>query len=116
MRRQKVIHTNNQYVVAERARIAEHFFTRLKGLLGSASLPQGEGLFIRPSNSVHTIGMKYPIDVLFLSRRLEVLKVVAKLEPMRLTGCWGSYMVLELPAGTAEKADIKIGSKLEVVG
>lgn len=45
--------------------LADTFWPRLKGLLGTAALSEGEGLLLRPCNCVHTCGMRYAIDVFF---------------------------------------------------
>ena len=60
--------------------LADTFWLRLKGLLGTAALPEGEGLFLCPCNCVHTCGMRYAIDVLFLDSDGRILKLVQALE------------------------------------
>lgn len=74
----------------------------------------GNGLLIRPCSSVHTFGMRYPIDVLFLNPELKVLKVVDSLASMRAVGKLGSSMALELPAGTAAKTNTVVGHHLTI--
>jgi uncharacterized membrane protein (UPF0127 family) len=77
------------------------------------SLPAGEGLFITPCEGIHTIGMKFAIDVLFLSRDRKVLKIRAAMPPRRLSVCLRAHSVLELPAGTAEATRTIPGDMLE---
>ena len=66
-------------VVVERCLVADRPWPRMRGLLGRASLPAGEGLLLRPAGSVHTFFMRFPIDVVFLDRELEVVGVAAEL-------------------------------------
>lgn len=107
-----VINQESQVVLAAKLAIAQTFWLRLKGLIGTTTLASGEGLLIRPCGSVHTIGMKYPIDVLFLSSDLRVLKVVHAMGTMRTACCLNSAMALELPAGTAAKTGTVAGQQL----
>ena len=85
----------------------------MKGLLGRRSLPAGEGLLIRPAPSIHTFFMRFPIDVVFLSRAGEVMKISANVGPRRTRSCRRAHAVLELAAGEAEKRGIATGDHLE---
>jgi uncharacterized membrane protein (UPF0127 family) len=87
---------------------------RMRGLLGRRSLPAGEGLLIRPAPSVHTFFMRFPIDVVFLSRSGDVLKVCADVGPWRARSCRGAYAVLELAAGEAERGGVVTGDNIEI--
>jgi len=105
-------------VACERCMVAETAPTRMRGLLGRTALDDGEGLLIRPTNSVHMFFMRFAIDVVFLDRELVVRKVVETLRPWRLAGCRGARAALELPAGTAGRRGITVGEQLtlETVG
>lgn len=106
-------HTRNAEL-AGNARLADNFLKRFKGLLGSKTLPSGKGLIIRPCNSVHTFGMGYPIDVLFINSAGYVLKVAANLRPWRAAMCYGSAYVIELPAGTAASTATVAGDMIKM--
>jgi uncharacterized membrane protein (UPF0127 family) len=97
------------------AAIADNPFTRLRGLLGRASLPAGEGLLIRPAPSIHTAFMRFPIDAVFLDADLCVVGVAAELRPWRVAGHRGARAVLELPAGAATDAAVREGERLTAV-
>jgi uncharacterized membrane protein (UPF0127 family) len=101
-------------VLAERTHVAETSATRRRGLLGRSSLPPGEGLWIVPCESVHTIGMQFPIDVLFLSRDRRVLKIRTDMGRWRISACLRAHSVLELPAGTTAATGTKPGDRLEM--
>ena len=61
--------------LAERARVADNFWTRLRGLIGVRSLPDGEGMVIKPCNSVHCMFMSIPIDVVYVDKQHRVVAV-----------------------------------------
>jgi uncharacterized membrane protein (UPF0127 family) len=96
--------------------VADTPLARMRGLLARAPLQSGEGMLIRPCNMVHTIGMGYPIDVVFLRRDGTVLKVSAAVPPLRMRGHWRAHCVLELPAGEAQRCGIVPGLALPIGG
>jgi len=96
--------------------VADTLFARLKGLLGKSALPAGEGLWIKPCNSVHTFGMQFPIDVVFLDKEKRVVGLAKTLRPNRISRLYSSASsVIELPAGTVDAADTVTGDHIEVV-
>jgi len=99
-------------MLCERCTIADRPHSRLRGLLGRSELPAGEGLLLRPSPSIHTWFMRFPIDVLFLDRDLRVLAVRPQVRPWRMAGQKGARAVLELAAGEALRRNIGPGDQL----
>jgi uncharacterized membrane protein (UPF0127 family) len=96
--------------------IADTSFARLIGLLGKRRLDSGCGLLIRPSSGVHTIGMLFAIDVVALSRSLQVLRLWHRLAPFRVTRVsLKTHSILELPAGQIRNCRIQVGDQLELV-
>lgn len=92
--------------------LADGFWLRLKGLLGKASLKNDEALIITPCSQVHTIGMRFSIDVIFIDKNQCVTKIVKKLKPYRQAVNRGAYSVIEVAAGMVEKHNITVGAKL----
>jgi len=93
--------------------LANTFWSRLKGLLGRASLPPQQGLLIRPCHSVHTLGMRFAIGVVFLNADNEILKILPELVPGRLSPVVkGSRQVLELHPQTLQAAQLQPQMKL----
>jgi uncharacterized membrane protein (UPF0127 family) len=86
---------------------------RMKGLLGKRELSAGEGLLIQPAPSIHTWFMRFPIDVVFLAKNGDVLKVSPSVRPWRMRSCRRAFAVLELPAGEAERRGIAVGDHIE---
>lgn len=101
-------------VLAESAGIADSSQARRTGLLKHSRLERGDGLWIVPCEAVHTFGMKFPIDVLFLSKKRKVLKIRKNMVARRMAICWRATSVLELPAGTADASGTVPGDDLEL--
>jgi uncharacterized protein len=92
--------------------IASSFFSRTRGLIAMSPLKPNTAMLLRPCNSVHTGLMRYTIDVIFLSRQNEVMKIESSLKPWRISYCAGATSVLELAKGEAEKRAIRVGLNL----
>ena len=86
---------------------------RMRGLLGRPVLKSGQALLIDPCPSVHTFGMGYPIDLLFLDAQYRVLKQVDALAPRRLSACKNARATLELPPGSTAPLALQVGDQLE---
>lgn len=99
-------------VLADQASEATTSAQRRQGLLKHERLAPGEGLWIAPCEAVHTFGMKFAIDVVYLSRRKKVLKVRRDMGLWRFSACLRAYSVLELPAGTAQATNTQVGDEL----
>jgi uncharacterized protein len=112
----QAINLNQQTRLAARVRVADTFFSRLIGLLGRRSLKEGEGLWIKPCNGVHTVGMRFPFDVVFLDDQNRVIKTRSGLGPFRV--CRGgrhAQSVLELSMGTIERSHTEPGDQIHFV-
>jgi uncharacterized membrane protein (UPF0127 family) len=94
-------------------RVAERGWDRTRGLLGRARIEGGEGLLITRCSSVHTVGMRYAIDVVFLDREGRIARIVEGLRPMRMALCLGAASVLELAEGQAARLSLRPGLLLE---
>jgi uncharacterized protein len=109
------IERSNGAVLCERCLVADRFWTRLRGLMGRKELARGEGLLIRPAGSIHTMFMRFAIDVVFLDREDVIVKVVPRVRPWRLASARGAKRTLELPEETAGNAGLEPGEQLLVV-
>ena len=102
-------------VLAERLRPAHTHWTRLRGLLGTRTLPAGDGLWIRPCRQVHMFGMRYAIDVVFVDGTDRVVGLTSDLQPGRISPKFNdATSVLELPAGTIARTDLAVGTQLAI--
>lgn len=102
-------------VLGERIGIADTTLTRFVGLMGRGSLAPGHGLLIKPSNGVHTLWMRFSIDVLLLDTQHRVLCVYENLRPFRITAInWKAASALELPVGTTAATNTRVGDILQL--
>src|SRR5580704_13740860 len=106
-----------QTQLASALAVADTHWTRLRGLLGlrSSDFRNGCGLWIVPCRGVHTLGMGFPIDVLYLDRDLTVIDVRAAVPPWRLTPVRPrAASVLELPCHTAAETKTVVGDTIVI--
>jgi uncharacterized protein len=96
------------------ARRLGSFLARLRGLLGRPPPPPGEAVWLVPCRQVHSFGMRYAIDVIYLDRQLGVV-AVESLPANRLGRfVWRADSVLEMRQGEAGRLGLKPGSRLQV--
>lgn len=91
---------------------AENSLERGRGLLGRPPLADDEGMLISPCRMVHTLGMRYDLDLAFLDRGGKVRKLVRGLRPARIAGSLPACATLELAPGTLERIGLKEGDLL----
>lgn len=99
--------------LATAAGVADTGHKRRVGLLKHDRLLPGQGLWIVPCEGIHTFGMKFPIDAIFLDRRKKVVKVRPAMGSRRISLCLWAHSILELPAGTAASTETRPGDQLE---
>jgi uncharacterized membrane protein (UPF0127 family) len=102
--------------IADRAHLARSMWSRTLGLMGKAGLEQGGGLIIEPCSSIHTLFMRFPIDVIYCDSERRVVRTVAALKPWRLNSSGsllgGARYTIELPAGAIEASHTLTGDQL----
>jgi uncharacterized membrane protein (UPF0127 family) len=111
--RLNVVNRTREIQLAHSIEVADDASTRRKGLLGRATLSAGEGLWIVPCEAIHTFGMKFPIDLVFLDRNKIVKKVRQNVVPGRLSMCLSAHSVLELAPGSVRLTGTTPGDRLE---
>ncbi len=110
MKTVEIINESNAGVLLVKAEVADTFFRRLRGLLGQRELPAGRGLLLKPANSIHTFGMKFAIDVIFIDREGRILKIIEKMPPGKISPLVkGASSVIEAAGGELTKANPAIG-------
>jgi uncharacterized membrane protein (UPF0127 family) len=87
---------------------------RRKGLLGRDGLDDNHALVLAPCVAVHTIGMRFPIDVLFVAADGCVVKIVEQLRTWRIAGALQARITVELAAGVVRRSDIVTGDRLSI--
>jgi len=111
--RLKVANLTRKTVLASSVQVADHGEARNKGLLGRDGLASGEGLWIVPCEAVHTFGMRFPIDLVYIDRKKVVKKVRSNVGPWRLSGCLSAHSVIELASGAIQASQTQRGDALE---
>jgi uncharacterized membrane protein (UPF0127 family) len=111
--RMRVINLTRGTVLATHLEVANTGAKRNKGLLGRKGLGMGEGLWIVPCESVHTFGMQFPIDLIYLDRNRRIKKVRSNVGPWSISACLSANSILELPAGTADRTETRAGDTVE---
>jgi uncharacterized membrane protein (UPF0127 family) len=97
-------------LVCRRCLLATSPWSRSKGLLGRASLDDGEGMLFRPAGSIHMFFMRFAIDAIFCDRDLVVVGVARDLRPWRIAARRGAKVVVEVASGAA--AGVAAGDRL----
>jgi uncharacterized protein len=108
--------TRQLYLATELA-VAETHWSRLRGLLGTSDsdFRNGCGLWIRPCRGVHTLAMRFPIDVVYLSRVGTVVHIERDLRPWRFAPVrMQAASVLELPCHTVASTGTALGDRIEI--
>lgn len=113
----RVINQTSKKEIASNVAVATGVLKRMKGLLSMDSLAKGEALLIKPCKSIHTIGMKFSIDVIFLDKDNNIIAMKKYMKPNRLTPIYlKAISVLELPAGTIDDTSTNIGDRIKFIG
>jgi uncharacterized membrane protein (UPF0127 family) len=109
----RILNRTREQLLGDQIVVADTSEKRRTGLLKHSELAPGQGLWIAPCEAVHTIGMKFAIDVLFLNKKRQVLKIRPNMGRWRMSACLRAHSVLELPAGTVEATRTQVRDQLE---
>lgn len=101
-------------ILGDEVRGADTFLSRFQGLLRKSNLSEGEGLWIVPCNSIHSFGMRFEFDAIFLDSGKRVVGLYKDFRRNRISRIfWNARGVLELPAGTVERTGTEVGDEIE---
>jgi uncharacterized membrane protein (UPF0127 family) len=109
--------TTRQAFLASQLRCADSHLSRLIGLMGTppGALASGHGLWIVPCHGVHTFGMRYAIDLVYLNDKYEVVHTEENVKPWRVAAvCLEASTVLELSPHTIFQTSTCVGDKIEI--
>ena len=110
-----VINKTQGVTLGNRVQVASSFWTRAKGLLGRRRLAPGEGLLLYPCRGIHSYGMRFDFDAIYLNRDYEVIHIIERMRPNRRGPMLkDAYAILELPAGSVAATATVIGNRLAI--
>ena len=109
-----LVNATKKTVVSDRCHFANTVLKRMVGLLNRGHFEQGEGLLFDRCYGIHTFGMRFPIDVLFLDKDLRVIRAVKALPPYRTSIVKKAVYVLELPVGALETSHTEEGDQIQI--
>jgi len=113
MRLVKVINRTRDAVLADRAELADNYWTRFVGLMGRRDLPSGGGLVLKPGGGIHMWFMRIPLDVIHVDKRDRVTHVLRGIKPWRFGPLFvGGKRAIELPVGAAQ--NVRVGDQIDV--
>jgi uncharacterized membrane protein (UPF0127 family) len=95
--------------------VADTTFSRLKGMIGRLRLRSSDGLWVVPSSGVHTFGVLFPLDLIYLDANCQVIHLVEYLRGFRLAALKiHASSVLELPPHTIYSSQTQAGDQLVI--
>ena len=114
----RLVNATQGRILCERCGLANSMWTRVRGLLGRKSLPDDEGLLISPCPSIHMWGMKFAIDVVFVTRENVVTDIIENIAPGRYYVAKANrgkpFAAIELAAGKVASTAVDIGDQIVV--
>ena len=111
MRHARLVHRGELARIA--VEVADRAVERMRGLLGRVALDADHALWLEPCNAVHTFGMRFPIDVVFIDGRGCVLSIHRNVGSARVLVCWRARAALEMCAHAAQASRVEVGDRLE---
>lgn len=107
--------TKNQ-IIANQINFADSFIKRMVGLLAHKNLDKEECMWFDECRSIHTIGMRFSLDVIFVDKNMVVKKVLRNVKPGRITlPVWSAHSAFEFSAGSLDDQNIQPGDQLDMV-
>ncbi len=118
MKTAHIFNTTRQNIVCERCQIADGLITRMRGLSGRQSLGEDEGMLIVPCPSIHMFGMKFSLDVVFVTKDMVVTDIRHNIAPRQMyvakNNAGKPHSALEMFVGSVARCGVQIGDKLEI--
>lgn len=109
-----VFYSDHEHGAVDSVSRAGTAWRRFIGLMGHPPLANGHGLFLAPCGSIHTLFMRFDLDLIFISRDFRVVRVVTDVKPWRMAwGGWSAWGVLELRSGWFPCASLAPGTSLK---
>jgi hypothetical protein len=112
----KVINISKNTTLADKAEVANTFLKRLIGLLNRRCLNKGEALILKPSNSIHSLFMRFTIDAIFLDKAGKAIGVLPSFKPFCISPVYfKASLTIELPEGTLQETQTQLGDIIKII-
>lgn len=109
----KITRKSDNALIADNVKVANNVITRFIGLLNRSGLEKGEGLLITPCNSIHSFGMRFNFDAVFINKNNQIKHLMTNIKPWSVSPIIFSVKsVLELPGGTIKELKLNVGDFL----
>jgi uncharacterized membrane protein (UPF0127 family) len=110
----KIFNQTKSVFLAKKVLRADTALSRMTGLLNRKDFLDGEALVISRCNSIHMFFMRFPIDAAFIDKNKKIVGLVKRIKPFQLSPIFfNADSVVELPAGTLERAQTSVGDQLD---
>jgi uncharacterized protein len=111
----RITNLTRNSILADKAQRAGGFLSRGRGLMFSAPLPEGGGLVLDPCNSIHMFFMRFPLDIIFLTKDGRVAFMYRGIKPWRMGRIVkGAKLAIELPEGAIDRTGTEIGDTIQI--
>jgi uncharacterized membrane protein (UPF0127 family) len=108
-----ITNTSRKTVIGESIEVAETASQKVKGLLGREGLDRGQGLLFKGAGSLHTLFMRFPIDIIYTNKQGKVVKTAGSVRPFKLVAApLRCDCAIELPAGVIAASNTQVGDNL----
>jgi uncharacterized membrane protein (UPF0127 family) len=112
----KLINTSRKTTVAAALEIPVTAFEKMRGLLGRDGLSSEQGMLFRSFGWVHTFGMRFAIDLIFLDSEFRVVAVKKNLIPNRFSPLiFKASIFVELASGGIQRSATEVGDQLQLI-
>lgn len=106
----RIVNRTRGTLLGTNVRLADTWWMRLRGFLFRPEPRAGEGLLLVPCDAIHTFGMSFDLDVIFLDVDGAILATRENIAPGKLSGrVRGARYVLEVPSGTVKATGTAVG-------
>ena len=112
----RIVNVSKNTLLADKIELANTFLRRLIGLLGRQKMNKSEALILIPSNCIHSLFMRFTIDVVFLDKFGKVIGISSSFKPFRLSPVYfNSNLVIEFPENTLKLAQTQLGDIIRII-
>lgn len=111
----KIINATEGREIVSSAKVASSFSSRLLGLMFKKKIKNEQALIFYQAPSIHTFFMRFPIDIIFLDKKMKVKRIVNCLRPWKAIICKGAYATIEFSSGKIKDGNINLDDQIKIL-